>query len=34
VGTAVEQVGTFVDQVAAVVARHPDAAAYRGEPIL
>lgn len=34
VGTAVAQVGAFVDQVTAVVARHPAAAAYRAEPIL
>ena len=34
VGTAEAQVQAFVDQVAAVVARHPDAAAYRPEPIL
>ncbi|MGV3758515.1 MAG: adenylosuccinate lyase [Actinomycetota bacterium] len=34
VGTAVAQVQAFVDQVAAVVARHPDAAAYHPEPIL
>jgi adenylosuccinate lyase len=34
VGTAVEQVGAFVGQVAAVVDRYPDAAAYAGEPIL
>jgi adenylosuccinate lyase len=34
VGTAVAQTQAFVDQVAEVVARHPDAAAYRPEPIL
>ena len=34
VGTAVAQVESFVDQVAAVIERHPDAAAYRAEPIL
>jgi adenylosuccinate lyase len=34
VGTAVAQVGAFCDQVAAVVARHPDAAAYESEDIL
>jgi adenylosuccinate lyase len=34
VGTAVAQVGVFADQVAEVVRRHPDAAAYRPEPIL
>jgi adenylosuccinate lyase len=34
VGTAVAQVQAFVDQVAEVVARHPDAATYRPEPIL
>ncbi|MDP1821523.1 MAG: adenylosuccinate lyase [Acidimicrobiales bacterium] len=34
VGTAVAQVGAFVEQVGKVVARHPDAAAYRPEPIL
>jgi adenylosuccinate lyase len=34
VGTAVAQVGAFVDQVAEVVSRHPDAATYRPEPIL
>ena len=34
VGTAPEQVQAFVEQVQAVVARHPDAAAYRPEPIL
>jgi adenylosuccinate lyase len=34
VGTAVEQVGAFAQQVAAVVARHPAAAAYVPEPIL
>jgi len=34
VGTAVEQVQAFVDAVARVVARHPEAAAYRPEPIL
>jgi adenylosuccinate lyase len=34
VGTAVAQVETFVTQVAEVVARHPDAAAYRAEPLL
>ena len=34
VGTAEAQVKAFVDQVALVVARHPDAAAYRPEPLL
>jgi len=34
VGTAVAQVDVFVAQVAEVVARHPEAAAYRREPIL
>ncbi|MFL6206815.1 MAG: adenylosuccinate lyase [Acidimicrobiales bacterium] len=34
VGTAEAQVRAFVDQVAAVVDRHPDAASYRPEPIL
>jgi adenylosuccinate lyase len=34
VGTAVAQVDAFVAQVADVVRRHPDAAAYRPEPIL
>jgi adenylosuccinate lyase len=34
VGTAVTQVGTFVEQVAPVVARHPDAATYQPEPLL
>jgi adenylosuccinate lyase len=34
VGTAEAQVRAFVDEVSAVVARHPDAAAYRPEPIL
>jgi len=34
VGTAVAQVEAFVAQVGEVVARHPDAAAYRPEPIL
>ncbi len=34
VGTAVDQVQAFVDQVANVVARHPDAAGYRPEAIL
>src|SRR4051794_16153249 len=34
VGLAVEQVGAFVAQVAAVVDRHPQAAAYSGDPIL
>jgi adenylosuccinate lyase len=34
VGTAVAQVEAFVGQVGEVVARHPDAAAYRPEPIL
>jgi adenylosuccinate lyase len=34
VGTAVAQVESFVASVAEVVARHPDAAAYRPEPIL
>ena len=34
VGTAEAQVATFVTQVADVVARHPEAAAYRPEPIL
>ena len=34
VGTAVAQVDAFVAQVAEVVARHPEAAAYRSEPIL
>jgi adenylosuccinate lyase len=34
VGTAEAQVGAFVAQVEAVVARHPDAASYRPEPIL
>ncbi len=34
VGTAVAQVDAFVAQVAEVVARHPQAASYRPEPIL
>jgi adenylosuccinate lyase len=34
VGTAEAQVQAFVDQVAAVVANHPDAAEYRPEAIL
>ena len=34
VGTAVAQVGHFTERVAAVVARHPDAAAYESEDIL
>jgi adenylosuccinate lyase len=34
VGTAVAQVGAFTDRVAAVVERHPDAAAYESEDIL
>jgi adenylosuccinate lyase len=34
VGTAEAQVQAFVDQVASVVAKRPDAAAYRPEPIL
>lgn len=34
VGTAVAQVDTFVAQVAVVVARHPEAAGYRPEPLL
>jgi adenylosuccinate lyase len=34
VGTAVAQVGAFTAQVAEVVARHPDAAAYESEDIL
>jgi adenylosuccinate lyase len=34
VGTAVAQIDAFVAQVAEVVSRHPDAAAYRPEPIL
>jgi adenylosuccinate lyase len=34
VGTAEAQVAAFVEQVAAVVARHPDAAAFQPEPIL
>lgn len=34
VGTAEAQVGAFVAQVAEVVARHPEAARYRAEPIL
>jgi adenylosuccinate lyase len=34
VGTAEAQVGAFVTQVAEVVHRHPDAAAYHPEPIL
>jgi adenylosuccinate lyase len=34
VGTAVAQVGAFADRVAAIVERHPDAAAYRSEDIL
>jgi adenylosuccinate lyase len=34
VGTALAQVGTFADRVAAVVAEHPDAAAYEPEDIL
>jgi adenylosuccinate lyase len=34
VGTAERQVQAFVDQVAAVAARHPEAAQYRPEPIL
>jgi adenylosuccinate lyase len=34
VGTAVAQVGSFVATVNEIVARHPDAAAYRSEPVL
>jgi adenylosuccinate lyase len=34
VGTAEAQVQAFVDQVAVVVERHPEAAGYRPEPIL
>ena len=34
VGTAPAQVQAFVDHVADVVGRHPEAAAYRPEPIL
>jgi adenylosuccinate lyase len=34
VGIAVDQVDAFVTQVAEVVARHPEAAVYRPEPIL
>ena len=34
VGNAPAQVEAFVGQVAEVVGRHPDAAAYGGEPIL
>ena len=34
VGAAEAQVDAFVAQVAEVVARHPDAAKYRPEPIL
>jgi adenylosuccinate lyase len=34
IGTAVDQVGAFVAQVAEVVARHPGAAAYQSEPVL
>ncbi|MGH9274432.1 MAG: adenylosuccinate lyase, partial [Acidimicrobiales bacterium] len=34
VGAAVAQVDAFIGQVANVVGRHPDAAAYRPEPIL
>ncbi len=34
VGTAEAQVAAFVDQVQAVVARHPEAAGYQPEPIL
>jgi adenylosuccinate lyase len=34
VGTAPHQVDTFVGQVAAIAADHPDAASYRPEPIL
>jgi adenylosuccinate lyase len=34
VGTAVAQVGAFAEQVADVVARHPDAARYESEDIL
>jgi adenylosuccinate lyase len=34
VGNATRQVRTFVDQVATVVAAHPDAARYEPEPML
>jgi adenylosuccinate lyase len=34
VGAAPRQVAAFVDQVAGVVARHPDAAAYTPEPMI
>ena len=34
VGTAPHQVASFVGQVEAIVAQHPDAARYRPEPIL
>jgi adenylosuccinate lyase len=34
VGAAPRQVAAFVDQVAAVVARYPEAAAYQPEPLL
>ncbi|MET0728011.1 MAG: adenylosuccinate lyase [Acidimicrobiales bacterium] len=34
VGTAVAQVEAFVAQVSEIVARHPEAATYRAEPIL
>jgi adenylosuccinate lyase len=34
VGTAVAQVEAFVEQVAVIVARHPDAAGYQPEPLL
>ena len=34
VGTAEAQTRAFVEQVARVVERHPDAAAYRPEPLL
>jgi adenylosuccinate lyase len=34
VGTAPHQVASFVGQVEAIVAEHPDAARYRPEPIL
>ena len=34
VGTAVAQVAAFVAQVEVVVARYPEAASYRPEPIL
>jgi adenylosuccinate lyase len=34
VGTALAQVQAFVDQVGSVVEQHPEAAAYRPEPLL